>query len=417
MSQTPERRALMIAYFFPPLAGGGVQRTLKYVKYLPDAGVEPLVLTTRLGWSPTRDATLGAEVPDGTIVIRAPEIPVQVAKWGLHGLLRRAGLPTKAAGYVGWPDEMIGWVPGATWLTLSTIRQYRPGVLYSTSSPVSAHLVAMVASRATGIPWVADFRDAWTLNPQGERLGSRMDAMSARLERAVVRRARYLVVVDDSVELLDLARDDPRRVVIPNGVDPVDFPPPTANSRGPRFRISYVGALYGERNAAPVIAALRALIERRVIDPHELELRLVGHRAGDSDALFDGLPVTRIGYVDHAMAVSEMVATDVLLFYAPASNRGSSGKIYEYLVAGRPILCVAGADNFAFRLVEELNAGRCVEPRDQASIEAAIEVLYRSWRDGDLSVAASVRTETLRRFSRPALARRLAYVLEAAIER
>ena len=344
----PRRRVLMLAYFFPPLGGGGVQRTLKHVKYLPDEGFDAIVLTTRLGWSPMPDPTLGAEVPPETVVIRAPELPLRLVKWALGGALRRARLPSRLTAYVGWPDEMAGWVPGATWHALRAVRRYRPEVLYSTLSPASAHLVALMVSRATGIPWVADFRDAWTRNPQGERLARPFARLSARLERAVVSRATYLVVVDESVELLDVDPGDPRLVVIRNGVDPEDVLPVTARRRGTRFRISYVGSLYGARDAAPVFAALRALVDRGVIDEGLLELRIVGSAALDADANLDRLPVSRMGYVDHAAAIAEMAAADVLLFYAPTVNRGPSGKIYEYLVSGRPVLCVAGSDNFAF---------------------------------------------------------------------
>src|SRR4051794_35982815 len=119
----------MLAYFFPPLGGGGVQRTLKHVKYLPAEGFAPVVLTTRLGWSPMRDATLGAEVGPDAVVIRARELPLQFLKWGLHGALRRAGLPTGVTAYIGWPDETAGWVPGATWHALRAARRLRPDVL------------------------------------------------------------------------------------------------------------------------------------------------------------------------------------------------------------------------------------------------------------------------------------------------
>jgi glycosyltransferase involved in cell wall biosynthesis len=396
------------------LGGGGVQRTLKFVKYLPDADVEPIVLTTRMGWSPIRDATLDGDVPPGTVVVRAAELPVQVLKWGAQRLLRQARLPLRATAYIGWPDEMVGWVPGAVWQAIRAIRKYRPHVLYSTSSPVSAHLTALLVSRATGIPWVADFRDAWTANPQGERLRGPLASLSTRLERAIVARARFLVVVDDSVELQGLAHGDPRRVVIRNGVDPDDVGASDAYERGPRFRISYVGTLYGERNAAPVFAALRSLAVRGVIDPRRVEVRLVGHRAGDTDVDLDPIALTVVGYVDHVTAIAEMASADVLLFYAPGSNRGSSGKIYEYLAVGRPILCVAGSDNFAFELVRELGAGPCAEPDDQPEIEAAIASLYGEWDGGRLEVDPAVRAEALRRFSRRALARELAAVLEAA---
>jgi glycosyltransferase involved in cell wall biosynthesis len=294
------------------------------------------------------------------------------------------------------------------------VRRYQPDVLYSTLSPASSHLVALIVSRATGLPWVADFRDAWTRNPQGEQLARPLAGLSARLERAVVRRANYLVVVDESVELLEVDPGDRRLVVIRNGVDPDDVPPLSARRPDPRFRISYVGTLYGARDAAPVFAALRALLDRGVIDERLLELRIVGPAALDGDANLDRLPVTRKGYVDHAAAIAEMAAADVLLFYAPTVNRGPSGKIYEYLVSGRPVLCVAGSDNFAFRLVQELGAGYCAQPEDLAAIEDALERLYLRWQNGKLDISPDVRAETLRRFSRPALARALAGVLDAA---
>jgi glycosyltransferase involved in cell wall biosynthesis len=414
MMNAQRRRVLVLAYFFPPLGGGGVQRTLKHVKYLPQYGFDPVVLTTRFVWSPISDATLAAEVPAETTVIRAPELPLHVARWGLQRALRRMRLSTAPASYLGWPDEAAGWVPGATWRALRTVRRKRPDVLYSTSSPVSAHLVALIVSRLTGLPWVADFRDAWTRNPQGEVVGGPFARLSEWLERKVVERARALIVVDDSVELLGVEHDHPRRVVIRNGVDPEDVLSASEPPRNARFRLAYVGALYGERDAAPVFAALRALIDRGVVDPGKVEVRLVGHQALDASLDLQRIPVTRVGYVDHAAAIEEMTNADSLLFYAPPSNRGSSGKIFEYLAAGRPVLCVAGSDNFAFQLVDELDAGPCAEPSDPAGIEAAIEGLYRRWEDGELRVSAGVRAEVFRRFSRPALAQQLAAVLTDA---
>jgi glycosyltransferase involved in cell wall biosynthesis len=410
------RRVLMFAYFFPPLGGGGVQRTLKHVKYLPASGFAPVVLTTRPSWSPMRDPTLASDVAPGVVVIRAREVPLQLARWGLHGALRRAGLPTGVSAYIGWPDEAAGWVPAATWQALRAARRLRPDVLYSTSSPVSAHLVAGFVSRITGTPWVADFRDPWMTNPQLERVRWPLSALSERLERAIVRHARFVVVADDSIELLGVDADDDRRVLISNGVDPDDVPPAADHRRGDRFRISFVGTLYGERNLAPVFAALRALIDRRVVDPDRVELRIVGAGEVIGDADDTSLPVTWTGYVHHGRAVEEMADADVLLLYEPTVKRTPSAKIYEYLVAGRPVLCVAGRDNPAFRLVAELDAGPCAEPTDQAAIEGAIAGLYDRWRDGRLGVDPAVRRETVRRFSRAVLARQLAGVLDAAAD-
>ena len=415
MTGEPRRRVLVLAYFFPPLGGGGVQRTLKFVKYLPDEGFESIVLTTGPSWTPLKDPGLRADVPPGTVVIRAREIPLQLVRWGLQRVLLGLGRSPRVVSVIGWPDEVAGWVPAATWHAMRAIHRHRPDLIYSTSSPVSAHLVALIASRVSGIPWVADFRDGWMRNPQDVRQPRPLARLSTRLEQAIVRRARSVVIVDESVELLGIDPGDPRLVLIRNGVDDDDVPPAQAHKPGARFRISYVGALYGARNAAPVFAALRALIDRGAIDRADLEVRLVGLASLKPDANLDQLPVVRVGYVDHGAAMAEMAGADVLLLYAPSINRGPSGKIYEYLVSGRPILCVAGRDNFAFRLVDELGAGRCAEPTDQPAIERAIEELYGAWKNGGLAVDPEVKAEALRRYSRRRLTAELATVLRTAL--
>jgi glycosyltransferase involved in cell wall biosynthesis len=406
-------RVLMLAYYFPPHGGGGVQRTLKHIKYLPDEGFDPIVVTSH-GWGyPIRDPELLKDIPASAVVLRAHSVPVQYARWKLEGLLRKLGLSVRAASLVGWPDEMVGWLPGAVHQALRAVRRYRPDVLYTTSSPVTSHVAGLVVQRLTNLPWVADFRDPWTLDVHVEREFALLRGGSAALERAVTARATRTVVVDESVELLGVVEG--RMVVIRNGVDPDDLidlplrPPPGL------FRLSYVGSLYGARDAAPVFTALRTLAERGAVDPAEFELRLVGDPAVAGKPDLAGLPVTETGYVDHQRALREMAEASALLFYAPAIARGSSGKIYEYLTTGRPVLCVARRDNLAYRLVEELGAGPCAHPEDGESIELAVQQLLRQWRNGGLTVDPSVRREVLRRFSRPALAAQLAGVLRAAI--
>jgi glycosyl transferase family 1 len=403
----------MIAYFFPPLGGGGVQRSLKHVKYLPHAGFEPIVLTTRTTRTSSPDATLTGDVPPGTPIIRAPEVPLQFLRWGLEGALGRAGLPKWPAANVSWPDEHAGWIPAATWHALRAVRRYRPQVIYSTASPVSAHVVAMLVSRRTGLPWVADFRDAWTLAPTRERVVKPLARASSKLERAFVRQARVVTIVDESIEVDGLPPTDPRRVLIRNGVDPDDVPEFNGQSVSGRFTLAHVGKMYGKRDGAPVFAALRALVDRGDVDPRRLEVRIVGRTSVSPGVDLDGIRVTHTGYVDHAAAVAEMQAADVLLLYVPDRNWPAPGKIYEYLVAGRPVLCVAPADNFSRRLVGELTAGPGVDPGDQPAIEEAIKELYGKWRSRSLHVSPTVRAETLSRFSRETQARELATVLAA----
>ena len=203
-----------------------------------------------------------------------------------------------------WPDGLVGWLPSAVWHGLRAARIHRPDVLYSTSKPETAHLVALIVHRLTGLPWVADFRDAWTLNPFGPVSGvsGPMADASERLERAVVANASFMTVVDESIDLLGVGDGDARRVVIRNGVDPDDLPEPGARpGRSERFRLSHVGTLYGSRDAAPVFAAIRELLARGTIDRDRFELRIVGHVDLPRGGL-DSLPVTFVDYVNHERA-------------------------------------------------------------------------------------------------------------------
>jgi glycosyltransferase involved in cell wall biosynthesis len=413
------RRVLMFAYYFPPLGGGGVQRTLKYVKYLPSEGFDSIVIAGSERGSRLRDAALGRDVPPGTIVVRARALPLQQAQWKLDGTLRRAGLPSRLVNEALWPDGLVGWLPAAVWHGLRAVRTRRPDVLYSTSSPTTAHLAALIVHRLTGLPWVADFRDGWTLNPFASEPVSngRMARASAALERRVIAEASYVCVVDESVQLLDLAPGDPRRVVIRNGVDPDDLERSASNEQAAaldHFRLSHVGSLYGTRDAAPVFNALRELIRCGKVDPEKFELRIVGHASVNRRRL-GSLPVTFTGYVDHERALKEMTSASALLFYQPPDCPGSSGKIYEYLTSGRSVLCVAEPNNCGYRLVEELSAGECVDVRDTSAIAQALERMVRDWdRDGALAIDGGVREETMRRFSRRKLASNLALILRAA---
>jgi glycosyltransferase involved in cell wall biosynthesis len=412
------RRLLLVAYFFPPLGGGGVPRVLKFVKYLPEMGWDVTVLTApepSRSYS-LRDESMLAEVPSSVRIVRAPELSAAAARRRLRGPLLRGRL-AQAEHFVGWPDDIAGWLPGATACALSLVRRWRPSAVLSSSFPYTAHIVGLAAARAARAPWVADFRDEWTLNPQRTPLPRPLPALNARAERALVRRADRVVLADSHYPLVGLAPDDPRRVVIHNGVDEADFDGAAPPVRPPQstFRLTYVGSLYGTRDAAPVLGALSRLVAAGVIDPGRFELSIVGN-AWLAPGALDGaaVPVHLIGYVDHARAVREMRAATALLFYAPAVTRATSGKIFEYLVSGRPILSVARTDNLAHQLVVELDAGAAAAPDDPAGIEAAIADLYRRWTEGALRIGPEVRRATLERFSRRRLTADLAHVLDAA---
>jgi glycosyltransferase involved in cell wall biosynthesis len=419
------RRVLMFAYYFPPLGGGGVQRTAKYVKYLPSEGFEPIVVTGSARGFLLRDASLSADVPPGTVIRRARSLPLQTAQWKLDGLLRRAGFPTKLVKEALWPDGHVGWLPAAVLGGLRAVRDHKPEVIYSTSSPATAHLAALIVHNLTGLPWVADFRDSWLFNPLDPRTNSYAPLMQASqaLERKVAAEASYITFADETMEAFGLASDDPRRVVICNGVDPDDLLPERPRTEPPRagrepdgrFRLSYVGSFYGSHDGAETFAAIRDLIERGELDPRRFELRIVGHAEIERGKL-DSLPVSFTGYVSHEEALAEMAGADALLYSRPPGDRVLSGKIFEYLTSGRPVLSVAHPESLASKLVRELGAGWCADVRDVGAVTGALGQVLDDWRRGAIEIDPGVRQEVIRRFSRRKLAGQLADVLRATIE-
>lgn len=393
---------------------------LKFVKYLPELGWDVTVLTgaSTSRWYAARDDSLLGEIPASVRVVRARELPIAPVRRKLVRPLQLLRIGRVNA-YMAWPDETIGWAPFALAAARREIREWRPDVVLSSSYPYTAHVVASSISRSLDVPWVADFRDPWTRNPQPEDRPWPLPRLDARLEQALVARADAAVVVDERMELVGLSADDPRRVVIRNGVDEADFRVVSDGDASPprdRFRLTYVGSLYGTRDAGPVFAAIARLIDRRVIDADRFEVSLVGNVwLGDRDVQLPGVRVERTGYVDHQRAVHEMYRASALLFYAPPSTWAPSGKIFEYLLSGRPILAVARRDNLASQLVDELHAGVTAAPDDPAGIEGALGSLYRAWSDGTLGIGSDVRDRTLARFSRRRLTEELAGVLNAVV--
>jgi len=416
----PER-VLMFAYFFPPLGGSAVQRTLKYVKYLPRHGYVPTVITGQPRWLPElRDDRLGSDIPDGAAVVRARTLPLALIQGKLDGLLRRAGISSRLVAGALWPDELVGWVPAAVWHGLRVIRERRPAVMFSTSLPASSHLAALIVHRITGVPWVADFRDSLTYDPGPEYTRARPPLrVISMLERRVVAEAAYITVACDTIRLVDVDRNDRRRIFIPNGFDPDDVNPEAgvgSESVVGRFRLSYVGSLYGSRHGSPVFDAVKELASRGCITADNFDMRIVGHvTLGEVDV--GGVPVSCTGFVDHSRAVAEMLSATALFFHQPPEQLGASGKIYEYLASGRPILCVAHPDNAAFRLVDELGAGECADVRNPEAVIDALRRLVERWQAGTLGSGEHVRKEAHRRFSREKLAGDLAEVLtESALQ-
>jgi glycosyltransferase involved in cell wall biosynthesis len=403
------RRVLMLAYYFPPLGGSGVQRTVKFAKYLPYFGWRSTVLTTGSRSYPATDPGLAAELPPSTRVRRARELPGATLP---VKVLSRLGLRS-AARLAAFPDDAVGWAPDALRQALRLVRSEEPAVLMSTSAPFSAHLVAMAVHERTGIPWVADFRDEWSANPHLRDDPEPVRRAARRLEHEITARAAAVTFAADYFAVVNAG---PRPFVIPNGVDDEDLrdlAPPERHDD--LLRLTFVGTLYGDQDAAPFFAALARLVARGAIDADRVRVRIVGNDWLPRGQLTCPVEMERTGYVAHREALQEMASASVLVHYVALSSRAPGGKIYEYLASARPILCVARSDGRAAALVRESAAGPVAAPDAPDAIEQAILELYRRWLDGGLTDQPRVREWTLARYSRRQLTGDLAAVLDHAV--
>jgi glycosyltransferase involved in cell wall biosynthesis len=369
-------RVLVVAYYFPPVGGIGVHRTLKYVTYLPRSGWQPVVVTARNPGEPLRDEAAARNLPTDLVVERAfsPE-PAKLRR-GLGSALRRlrpgrrkpAAPPrteppavqraAKPGGrlwrYTGgiwnglvrqtfFPDQQAGWALFAARSGLKAHRREPVDVVYSSSLPVACHLAAGIVAKRTGLPWVADFRDPWIGNAF-IRLPRWQRPLQRRLERWIVRRADRIVFASDGflqtyLDRYPWAAD--KLLVIPNGYDRNDFSPrvlaamearrsrgttsgvkktagPTADGR--RFKLVYGGAIYGNEELEIFLDGLELLLNRRPELRDRLEVEFIGWLTVHNQQVAArysaperlGSVVRYSGFVPHAEALERFAQADAL---------------------------------------------------------------------------------------------------------
>ena len=273
MSKSAHKRVLVVSYYWPPSGGGGVQRWLKFAKLLPEFGWDPIVVTPSNPDVPVTDPSLSRDVHDGVEVWSFPvwEPTRALSKLGLQGNTSRLGAdqsssPSLASRLVKWvrgnvfvPDARVGWVKPTTRKVLARLRHEPVDLIVTTGPPHSMHLIGLALKRATGLPWVADFRDPWStmdyLDDFG--LGPRARRLIAKMERAVVASADRILVTSPGA-LQEIGLDDTSKgAVIPNGWDKDDFPvDPPAPASNAKPVLGHFGALYGARNAPALWSGL-----------------------------------------------------------------------------------------------------------------------------------------------------------------
>jgi glycosyltransferase involved in cell wall biosynthesis len=400
-------KVLLATMYFPPAGGGGVQRSLKLAQYLPALGIETHVLAP----------------DDPKWVHRDPELLVPTQAW-VHRVryvgprarkpaeeLRRSEGLEKAlvqaqvtARRLLVPDASVTWNLTAIPAAIRIARREGIDAVLTTSPPGSVHFIGAAVQKATGARWLADLRDPLVANPhrRSDTTATRArQAANEQLARLVARRADAISCVSEAIadEVRGLGARGIVRTVA-NGCDFEDFAG-LEYQPAERFRITHTGSFFGKRDPRPFLQAL-----------HDSGLDVVARFVGDfrstdrewAESLGLGDRLELVDYAPRRESLRLQRDSEALLLLVPdAGGRGKgvlSGKVFEYLAAGRPVLAVVPPDGAAAELVRETRAGPVVAPDDVDGISRALQQLHAAFLDGglpDLELAEDVRVRLSRR--------------------
>ena len=412
-------KVLLVTMYFPPAGGGGVQRPLKIATHLPALGIETHVLAPDDPKWLHRDDELVP--PTQAFVHRARYLgpKARLPSEELHGLeggeklLAQAKLAYRRALL---PDASVTWMPTAVPAAIRIVRNEGIDAVITTSPPYSMNLIGASVKRLTGIPWVADLRDAVLGNAD-----RRFDKTSVRAKEKTLESVVKLIArsADGVVAVSDPIADEVRRFdpsgevrVIPNGCDFDDFAG-LEYQAGERFRITHTGSFFGQRNPRAFLSALASTGLEDVVARFVGDFRSADHEWVETIGLGDRLEL--LPYVPHRRALELQRDSEANLLLLPeAAGRGRvvpSGKIFEYLAAERPILAAVPPDGAAAELVRETGAGIVVAPDDERGLREALLGLHARWRAGRLS-NGYLTDELRRRLSRKTRVEELAKLLE-----
>ena len=399
-------RLLVITYYWPPSGGAGVQRCLKFVKHLGHFGVEPTVITVDPAQAtyPVLDESLLAEVPAGVRVIRTKtsepfesykKLTGRAVPYGGFANEGKPGPLQKALRFVRGnlfiPDPRRGWnrhALAAVELLLAAGETF--DAVLTSSPPHSTQLIGLELQKRHGLRWLADLRDPWTDIYYYKDLHHTPFAawLDARYERQVLTQADAVLVTSPETKRLFLAKlpalASAKFHVLPNGYDESDFrgasQPPTDC-----LRITHTGTITELYRIDNLLKALATCAKAHPAVP--MRLRFVGQvsvQLRRQIAAAGLLPVTEfIEFVPHDKSVEYLLSASALLMAIPDVPRNFGilpGKVFEYLAANKPILCVGPAGSDADHLLQECGAGQALPYQDLALMLETLETLVAQWR-------------------------------------
>lgn len=432
------KRVLVITYYWPPSGGSGVQRWVKFAKYLPSEGWQPVIYTPENPELIAVDKTLGSEIPPEAEIVRTKIVEPYNAYRMLMGKdssidIKTFTQDTASGGETGAsggevnpinaqkksfkqkislfirgnffiPDPRVMWVGPSVRFLKKYLREHPVDAIVTTGPPQSMHLIGLKLSEATGIPWVADFRDPWTKMFYFKHLGlcSWAEKKHHELERRVLDGATRVVAVSPLVkEDFEKMTGTPVELIT-NGFDESDFSEEIVPDGF--FNITHTGLFAADGNPETLWKVLADKCAEDSSFREALRLRLVGktdsaitesiRQAGLGDNLVD------LGYRDHRTAVREQKNASLLILplrKEPEYRAVLPGKLFEYLASRRPILGIGQTDGAMARIIGDTGSGVVCDWDQESKIRACIDFCWDEFRQGELDDNSSDISEYTRR--------------------
>lgn len=455
------KRVLVITYYWPPSGGSGVQRWVKFAKYLPEEGWQPVIYTPENPEYTAYDDTLAADIPPQAEVIRRPiREPYAVykrlmgRKAGKEGALKAEVTPI-SSGKKSWkqrlslwvrgnlfvPDPRVGWVRPSFRFLKKYLREHPVDVIVTTGPPHSLHLIGLRLHKALGLPWIPDFRDPWSKMYYLKHLGMtrRTTRRIGQMEQEVLDGASTVLAVTPFVQKDLASRTATPVAMITNGFDDTDFVDPfvaaapqddkgvapsdssvtSSEAKEPFFTLSHIGLFAADGNPFVLWKVLGEMVAADAELKTRLQLRLAGKvdravydaiaAAGLSDSVVD------LGYLNHTDAVREQRSATVLLL--PLRNDPQykpilPGKLFEYLAARRPILGIGQEDGAMADVLAETVSGAMCDWDNEDGIRQFLTAAWETFRDQG-SVPPT--DGPIEQYTRRNLTARLARLLESLV--
>lgn len=423
------KKILIITYYWPPAGGPGVQRWLKFVKYLPDFGIQPIVYIPENPTYPIIDENLVKEVSDKAIVLRHKIFePYQLASFFSKNKTKKISsgiIPNQTKqsfldkvfllirGNLFIPDARVFWVKPSVRFLEKYIIENNIDTIVTSGPPHSLHLIGLDLKQKLQLKWFADFRDPWTTI--GYHKSLRLSNYAAKkhtfLEHKVLNTADIIIVTSKTTKSEFEALTNRPIAVITNGYDIEVIEKQVLDSK---FSLAHIGSFLSERNPEILWESLKALVEEIPDFEKHLEIKLIGavsQEVLETIAQYELSPfLNNLGYISHKEAIAHQKKSQVLLLIEINSKETKSiipGKLFEYMVSNRPIIAIGPNGSDFSEIITNTNTGVFFDYSEKERLKSVILQFYNQFLDGKLKSNGV----GLQKYSRKSLTKELVELL------